>query len=156
MLHIQSVSCTFLEHNADFLFSVYYLKCSLSTSIHISDLNCLLYLLQCKYNIFLYQTPYNYISTFISKSKLRSTYLSYILKVTDVNVNHISNIETNKVKISLTLLVSICNAMNVTVDYILGNEYKAPTTAFETELLNTVDKLDSSKKEQFLRIAKVL
>ena len=40
--------------------------------------------------------------------------------------------------------------------YILGNEYKAPTTAFETELLNTVDKLDSSKKEQLLRIAKVL
>lgn len=46
--------------------------------------------------------------------------------------------------------------MNVTVDYILDNEYKAPTTAFETELLNTVDKLDSSKKEQLLRIAKVL
>lgn len=68
----------------------------------------------------------------------------------------ISDIETNKVKVSLTLLVSICNAMNVTVDYILGNEYKAPTTAFETELLNTVDKLDSSKKEQLLRIAKVL
>ncbi len=56
----------------------------------------------------------------------------------------------------MTLLVSICNAMNVTVDYILGNEYKTPTTAFETELLNTVDKLDSSKKEQLLRIAKVL
>lgn len=56
----------------------------------------------------------------------------------------------------MTLLVSICNAMNVTVDYILGNEYKATTTAFETELLNTVDKLDSSKKEQLLRIAKVL
>ena len=80
----------------------------------------------------------------------------YLAKVTDVNVSHISNIETNKVKVSLTLLVSICNAMNVTVDYILGKEYKAPTTAFETELLNTVDKLDFSKKEQLLRIAKVL
>lgn len=80
----------------------------------------------------------------------------YLAKVTDVNVSHISNIETNKVKVSLTLLVSICNAMNVTVDYILGNEYNAPTTAFETELLNTVDKLDTSKKEQLLRIAKVL
>ena len=80
----------------------------------------------------------------------------YLAKVTDVNVSHISNIETNKVNVSLTLLVSICNAMNVTVYYILGNEYKAPTTAFETELLNTVDKLDFSKKEQLLRIAKVL
>lgn len=64
-----------------------------------------------------------------------------------MNISHISNIETNKVKVSPTLLVSICNAMNVTVDYILGNEYKAPTTAFETELLNTADKLDDSKKE---------
>ena len=80
----------------------------------------------------------------------------YLVKVTDVNVSHISNIETNKVKVSLTLLVPICNPMNVTVDYILGYEYTAPTTAFETELLNTVDKLDSSKKEQLLRIAKVL
>lgn len=80
----------------------------------------------------------------------------YLANASDVNVSHISNIETNKVKVSLTLLVSICNAMNVTVDYILGNEYKAPTTAYEIELLNTVDKLDSSKKEQLLRIAKVL
>ena len=80
----------------------------------------------------------------------------YLANASDVNVSHISNIETNKVKVSLTLLVSICNAMNVTVDYILGNEYKAPTTAYETELLNAVDKLDSSKKEQLLRIAKVL
>ena len=46
--------------------------------------------------------------------------------------------------------------MNVTVDYILGNEYKASTTAYETELLNTVDTLDDSKKEQLLRLAKVL
>lgn len=80
----------------------------------------------------------------------------YLANATDVNVSHISNIETNKVKVSLTLLVSICNTLNVTVDYILGNEYKTPTTAFETELLHTVDKLDSHKKEQLLRIAKVL
>ena len=78
------------------------------------------------------------------------------MTVVQVAIIAVKDIETNKVKVSLTLLVSICNAMNVTVDYILGNEYKAPTTAFETELLNTVDKLDSSKKEQLLRIAKVL
>ena len=39
----------------------------------------------------------------------------YLANASDVNVSHISNIETNKVKVSLTLLVSICNAMNVTV-----------------------------------------
>lgn len=80
----------------------------------------------------------------------------YLANATDVNVSHISNIETNKVKVSLALLVAICNAMNVTVDYILENEYTMPTSAFESELLRTVDTLDSSKKELLLRIAKVL
>lgn len=80
----------------------------------------------------------------------------YLANVTDVNVSHISNIETNKVKVSLTLLVAICNAMNVTVDYILGNEYVAPTNAYETELLSTIEKLDVTRKDQLLRIAKVL
>ncbi len=74
----------------------------------------------------------------------------------DVNVSHISNIETNKVKVSLTLLVAICNALDCTVDYILGSEYHAPTSVVEKELLNTVKDLGQEKKEQLLRIAKVL
>ncbi len=80
----------------------------------------------------------------------------YLAFVTDVNVSHISNIETNKVKVSLTLLVSICNALDVTVDYILGNEYHAPASVLEKELLNTIKDMDEPKKEQLLRIAKVL
>lgn len=48
----------------------------------------------------------------------------YIANVTGVNVSHISNIETNKVKVSLTLLVGICNALDCTLDYILQNEYQ--------------------------------
>lgn len=80
----------------------------------------------------------------------------YLADVTGVNVSHISNIETNKVKVSLTLLVSICNALDTTVDYILENEYHNPTSVVEKELLNTVKELDVSKKEQLIRIAKVL
>jgi len=80
----------------------------------------------------------------------------YLAKVTDVNVSHISNIETNKVNVSLTLLVGICNALGITLDYLLENEYHNPTSATEKELLNTVKDLDASKKEQLLRIAKVL
>lgn len=80
----------------------------------------------------------------------------YLANATNVNVSHISNIETNKVKVSLTLLIGICNALNVTVDYILGDVYNVATTAYETELLNTVSDFDVVKKEQLLRIAKVL
>lgn len=80
----------------------------------------------------------------------------YIANYTNVNISHISNIETNKVKVSLTLLVSIANALDTTVDYILGNEYPSPASSTENELLNIVKQFDTSKKEQLLRIAKVL
>ena len=80
----------------------------------------------------------------------------YLANVTGVNVSHVSNIETNKVKISLTLLVNICNALNVTMDYLLENEYHTPTSTTEKELFNTIKDMDTSKLETLLRIAKVL
>lgn len=76
----------------------------------------------------------------------------YIANVTGVNVSHISNIETNKVKVSLTLLVGICNAL----DYILENEYHNPTSIMEKELFNTIKDMKKEKQETLLRIAKVL
>lgn len=80
----------------------------------------------------------------------------YVAEKTGVNVSHISNLETGKVKVSLTLLVQICNTLDTTVDYILENEYHAPTSVIEKELLNTVSGMDNSKLETLLRIAKVL
>ena len=80
----------------------------------------------------------------------------YLAEKTGVNVSHISNIETNKVKVSLTLLVSICNALDVTVDYLLENEYHNPTSVTEKELFNTIKDMDDYKVETLLRIAKVL
>ena len=55
-----------------------------------------------------------------------------------------------------TLLVQICNALDVTIDYLLENEYHAPTSALEKELLNTVKDMPNEKRETLLRIAKVL
>ena len=80
----------------------------------------------------------------------------YLANATGVNVSHISNIETNKVKVSLTLLVQICNALDVTIDYLLENEYHNPTSALEKELLNTVKNMPNDKQETLLRIANVL
>lgn len=37
----------------------------------------------------------------------------------------------NKVKVSLTLLISMCNVLNVNVDFILQNEYHIPTFVIE-------------------------
>ena len=80
----------------------------------------------------------------------------YLANATGVNVSHISNIETNKVKVSLTLLVQICNALGVTIDYLLENEYHNPTSVVEKELLNTIKGMKKEKQETLLRIAKVL
>lgn len=80
----------------------------------------------------------------------------YLANATGVNVSHISNIETSKVKVSLTLLVQICNALDVTMDYLLENEYHNPTSVIEKELLNTIKDLKKEKQETLLRIAKVL
>ena len=80
----------------------------------------------------------------------------YLAHATNVNTSHISNIETSKAKVSLTLLVNICNAMHVTLDYLLQNEYHNPTSATEKELLNIIKDMEKDKVETLLKIAKVL
>ena len=80
----------------------------------------------------------------------------FLANATNVNVGHISNIETSKVKVSLTLLVGICNALDITMDYLLENEYHNPTSVIEKELFNTIKDMDNTKLETLLRIAKVL
>lgn len=80
----------------------------------------------------------------------------YLADATGVNVSHISNIELNKVKVSLSLLVQICNTLDVSMDYLLENEYHKPTSALENELLITIRDLPKEKQETLLKIAKVL
>lgn len=71
-------------------------------------------------------------------------------------MTHISNIETNKVKVSLTLLVRICNVLGVTLDYLLENEYRDTSSVLEEEFLNIMKDMPKEKQEILLRIAKVL
>lgn len=80
----------------------------------------------------------------------------YIANKVDVNTSHISNIENNRVKISLTTLVRICNALNVTVDYILADEYNDCTSALEQEILHELHSCPDETKKQILKIIKAL
>ena len=80
----------------------------------------------------------------------------YIANIADVNVSHISNIENNRVKISLPTLVHVCNALGVTVDYILLEEYNHPTSVLETEILHEVHLCTPETQEQILKIIKAL
>ena len=80
----------------------------------------------------------------------------YIANATDVNTSHISNIENNRGKVSLSTLVQICNAFDTTVDYILADEYNQPSTVIEHEILKEVQQCSLETQVQILKIIKAL
>lgn len=80
----------------------------------------------------------------------------YLANAASVNPSHISNIENGKVKVSLPTLISICNAMGVTVDYILSGEYTSPSSSLEKSILLESKKCDDETKEKILKIIKAL
>lgn len=70
---------------------------------------------------------------------------------------HISNIENNRVKVSLTALVAICNALGLTVDYILKNEYTSESSdAIDREIMKELASCPPEKKEKILKIIRIL
>lgn len=82
----------------------------------------------------------------------------YLADTIDVNVSHISNIENNRVKVSLTALVAICNVLNVSVDYILKQEYTdaATASALDREIMKAVSESPLDKKKKILQIIRIL
>ena len=74
----------------------------------------------------------------------------------DVNTSHISNIENNRVKVSLNTLVQICNALDTTVDYVLSDEYRNSSSALDQNILNELQKCNKDTKERLLKIIQIL
>lgn len=80
----------------------------------------------------------------------------YVANIADVNTSHISNIENNRVKVSLSTLVQMCNALEVTVDYILANDYDDTSSVLDQEILKELKNCTPAKKEQILKIIHIL
>lgn len=80
----------------------------------------------------------------------------YLANMADVNTSHISNIENNRVKISLPTLISICNALDTTVDYILCEEYSDTSSVLDQYILRELHKCDTLTKERILKIIQIL
>ncbi len=80
----------------------------------------------------------------------------YVANMADVNTSHISNIENNRVKISLSTLVHVCNALDVTVDSILSDEYNNPVSVLEHEILLEVQTFPLETQKQILKIIRAL
>lgn len=73
-------------------------------------------------------------------------------------INHfasIVNFTFPLIGISLKIM-GICNALDVTMDYLLENEYHTPTSVAEKELFNVIKDIEPHKLETLLKIAKVL
>lgn len=94
--------------------------------------------------------------------KLREVRLSqnltqeYVANTVNINTSHISNIENNRVKISLTTLVAICNVLNTTVDYILSNEYVSSESAIDREIMHALQGRSNDEKEKILKIIQII
>ena len=92
----------------------------------------------------------------IRTSRIEQHYTQeYIANKIGVNVSHISNIENNRVKVSLTTLVAICNALGPTVDYVLQNEYP-PSDAIDRQIMKELENCSDEKKEKILKIIRIL
>lgn len=80
----------------------------------------------------------------------------YIANMADVNTSHISNIENNRVRISLPTLVHVCNALDTTVDYILSDEYVSASSALDHEILLEIQSCSDNTKELLLKIIRAI
>lgn len=95
--------------------------------------------------------------------KIRETRISkeytqeYLAAKVGINTSHICNIENGRAKVSLSALVGICNALDVTVDYMLSDEYTTVShSSLENEILKEIKKCDALTKEKILRIVQIL
>lgn len=100
---------------------------------------------------------FKYIGKKLKKLRLsKGLTQEYIANMADVNTSHISNIENNRVKISLPTLVHVCNALNVTVDSVLADEYNDPSSVLEQEILHELRNCPVETQKQILKIIKAL
>lgn len=72
------------------------------------------------------------------------------------NTSHISNIENNYTKLSLNVLLAIANSLDVSIDYLLSNQYTDPASALDNEILRAVRNCSIEKKGRILKMIEIL
>ena len=105
------------------------------------------------------ETDYNFSN--ISK-RIRTTRIERgitqenLASAVHVNTSHICNIENNRVKVSLVTLINISKALDVTVDYLLADQYPESSGILDKEILLELKNSDENTKETILKILKIL
>lgn len=79
-----------------------------------------------------------------------------LAEMIDCNTSHISNIENNHTKVSLNALLSIANALNTSIDYLLSSQYDNASLALDREISRLLKSCDAAKKEKIIKIIEIL
>ena len=80
----------------------------------------------------------------------------HLAEMVGCNTSHISNIENNYTKLSLNVLLAIANNLDVSIDYLLSNQYKDAASALDSEILRALQGCDDSKKEKILKMIEIM
>ncbi|WFR57309.1 helix-turn-helix transcriptional regulator [Anaerocolumna sp. AGMB13025] len=88
----------------------------------------------------------------ISKNLTQESIATYV----GCNVSHISNIENNHTKVSLTILLAIANALNTSIDYLLSDQYENSSLALDNEIMRALKDCDNEKKQKILKMISII
>ena len=67
----------------------------------------------------------------------------------DISLSHASNVETGKTKVSLPTLIEIANTLDVTVDYLLSDNFNNKDSIVINEVVNIL-KTCNCKQQQVI------
>ena len=80
----------------------------------------------------------------------------FLAEAVGCNTSHISNIENNYTKPSLNVLLAIANTLQISIDYLLANQYHGSNDALDKEILQAVHGVETKQKDKILRIIEIL
>lgn len=79
-----------------------------------------------------------------------------LAEIVDVSPSHMSNIETGTTRVSLTTLVTIANALSVTMDDLLCDSLAAARVPFEKDIAKTLEDCNEQEIRMIADMAKAL
>lgn len=69
-----------------------------------------------------------------------------------VSTPYISNIEQGKQAMSITILIGICETLNVSADWILGNSFPESNRIIDEEISNMLHDCSSAERRAILKL----
>lgn len=103
------------------------------------------------------QINYTALGEKIKRVRLNKGYTQeYTASKADISLSHASNVETGKTKVSLPTLIEIANTLDVTVDYLLSDNYENTDNIYINEIVNILKTCNSGEQQVILETVRTL